>query len=367
MIGAALISELEDAVATGSPERRIDILRRVTHLFVVDSERLSEDQIRVFDSVLVHLIQKIEAKVLAQLSTSLAKLKSAPPEVVRRLARDDNIAVAWPVLANSVRLSQEDIIEIAQAKGQSHLLAISGRTSLSPAVTDVLIRRGDSQVAHALARNSGARFSESGFAALVKKAEGDGGLAELLGVRVDIPPSLFMRLVERASEEVRARLIASAPPNLQKQIQSAVVDVVDDVKRSLNEAQNYDDARLSVEALNRSGKLNDQTVFGFAVDRRQKELTAALATMCGTSLDGMESLINNGSNDGVVFACKAANLRWDTAAMILKSRAAGGQSSDRAFEAERKAFEEITTGAAQRTVRFWHARSLTNKNVSLAR
>lgn len=367
MIGAALIAELEDAVTAGSPERRIDILRRVTHLFVSDSERLSEDQIRVFDGVLVHLIQKIEAKVLAQLSVSLSQLKNAPIEVVRRLARDENIAVAWPVLASSVRLSQEDLVEIAQTKGQSQLLAISGRASLSPAVTDILVRRGDTQVAHALARNIGAHFSDLGFTALVKKAEGDSGLAELLGTRVDIPPHLFMRLIERASEGVRARLVASAPPSLQKQIQSAVVDVVEEVSRSLNVAQNYDEARLAVEALNRTGKLNDQAVSAFAAEWRQKELTASLALMCGTTLDGMEALVNSGSNDGVVFACKAANLRWDTAVMILKSRRASAQSPDSDFEAERMAFDGITMRSAQRTVRFWHARSSTNKRAALGR
>ena len=367
MIGAALISELEDAVATGSPEKRIDILRRVTHLFVRDAEHLSEDQISVFDSVLVHLIQRIEAKVLAQLSTSLSQLKNAPIDVVRRLARDENIAVAWPVLTNSVRLTQEDLVEIAQTKGQGHLLAVSGRASLSPAVTDILVRRGDAQVAHALARNTGARFSESGFSGLVKKAEGDESLAELLGTRVDIPLHLFMRLVERASEEVRARLVASAPPVLKQQIQSAVVDVVDEVNRSLGESQNYDEARRTVDALNRSGKLNDPTVFKIAADRRQKELVAALALMCGTTLDGMDSLLTSGSNDGVVFACKAAGLRWETAMTILKSRSVGDQRPDHEFEAERTAFDGITLRAAQRTVRFWHARSSATKRASSGR
>ena len=68
---------------------------------------------------------------------------------------------------NSITL----ISDIAKSKGQNHLLAISERASLSEAVTDVLVDRGDTHVHHALAKNSGARFSESGFAALVTDVE----------------------------------------------------------------------------------------------------------------------------------------------------------------------------------------------------
>ena len=154
----SLLAELEVAVTAGSAEKRIDTLRRVTTLFLGESERLSEQQIAVFDDVLVHLIQRIENKALVQLSQTLAPLDSAPIEVVRHLARNDEITIAGPVLIRSNRLNENDLIGIAKSKGQGHLLAISGRASLSEAVTDVLVERGDSEVHHALAINSEAHF-----------------------------------------------------------------------------------------------------------------------------------------------------------------------------------------------------------------
>jgi hypothetical protein len=74
----SLLAELETAVKNGSPEKRVDTLRRVTSLFLEGSDRLNEQQISVFDDVLVHLIQRIESKALVQLSTSLAPVDNAP-------------------------------------------------------------------------------------------------------------------------------------------------------------------------------------------------------------------------------------------------------------------------------------------------
>ena len=66
----------------------------------------------------------------------------APREAVRRLAFHDDALVAAPVLTKSKPLSEKDLIEIANTRGQQHLLAISGRETLNEAVTDVLIKRG---------------------------------------------------------------------------------------------------------------------------------------------------------------------------------------------------------------------------------
>jgi uncharacterized protein (DUF2336 family) len=81
---------------------------------------------------------------------------------VSRRRDDEHIEVAGPVLVRSARLADDDLIRIAERRSQQHLLAILGRASLGEAVTDVLVRRGDRDVAHAPAGNAGARFSEHG-------------------------------------------------------------------------------------------------------------------------------------------------------------------------------------------------------------
>ena len=79
---------------------------------------------------------------------------------MRRLAKDDDIAVAGPVLAQSPRLAEADLVDIARTKSQAHLLAISGRAGIGEAVTDVLVRRGDREVVRSVADNQPAQLSE---------------------------------------------------------------------------------------------------------------------------------------------------------------------------------------------------------------
>jgi hypothetical protein len=97
----SLIGELEGAIQSGSREKRLETLRRVTDLFLVDSERLNEEQVGVFDEVLSQLISRIEIKARVELGERLAPIENAPIETIRKLARDEEIAVAAPVLAQS--------------------------------------------------------------------------------------------------------------------------------------------------------------------------------------------------------------------------------------------------------------------------
>jgi uncharacterized protein (DUF2336 family) len=192
-----LIAELDVAVKDRSPERAVQILRQVTNLFLSNVDRLGEPQIGVFDGVLVHLIERIEASTLVHLSEALSKVELAPRETIRKLAFHNDPSVAAPVLRNSNRLLEKDLIEIAKTRSQEHLLEISGRDTLNEALTDVLMRLGDVNVSNALARNAGARFSECGYATIVGRAERDESLAEKLGLRLDIPANLLRELLAK--------------------------------------------------------------------------------------------------------------------------------------------------------------------------
>src|SRR4051794_10517023 len=94
---ATLVADLEDAVRSGSSQRRVDMLRQMTDLFLSDADRLNEQQISVFDELLVHLIARVEQRTLEQLSGQLADIERAPREAVRQLAYHEEAAIAGPV------------------------------------------------------------------------------------------------------------------------------------------------------------------------------------------------------------------------------------------------------------------------------
>src|SRR6476661_3797222 len=193
----SIIAELEDAVRGGSSAKRVETLRQVTDLFLNDGERLSDDQVKVFDDVLCLLIARVETRAKAELSKRLAPLDYAPFEVIQHLAWDDEIDVAGSVLANSSRLGTEALVEIASKKGQDHLLAISGRPNLPIAVTDVIVDRGGDKVIRKLANNAGAKFSDQGFSTIVARAGADDELIEILGHRAAGGPGRDQTGLER--------------------------------------------------------------------------------------------------------------------------------------------------------------------------
>ncbi len=359
LAAAALVTDLEQAVRSGSPERRVEMLRKMTDLFLSDADRLNENQIRVFDDVLVRLMERIEARTLKQLSDRFADISTAPREVVRQLAFNSEIEVAGPVLAKSTRLSERDLVTIAGNAEQGHLLAISSRKTLNEAVTDALIRRGDSVVANVLARNDGARFSDQGYAALVESAGHDDSLAEGLGLRLDIPANLLRELLARASAAVRERLLKIAPPELRDRIEVAVQSIVGEVK--VAKPVDYSHAQNAVLALNRAGNLNDSAVNRFALEYNYKNVISALALLSSTSIEAIEPIVNNPRPDGLIVACKASRLSWPTTTMIIRNRKNCPPASREDLEQGRAVFDELSLSAAQRTMRFWAARDAAKK------
>ena len=103
----------------------------------------SDEQVGLFDDVFQFLIDHIETSAKMLLANRLAPIDTAPPLTIRALAFDDVIEVAGPVLSQSMRLDDKTLIENARSKSQAHLMAISTRRTLSGAVTDVLVQRGN--------------------------------------------------------------------------------------------------------------------------------------------------------------------------------------------------------------------------------
>src|SRR5882757_9201198 len=123
----SLLTELEVAIQGGSGERRIDMLRRMTDLFVETASRVTDAQTGVFDDVFEQLTKEIESRAVLELSERMSELENAPDRLIRRLAHDDAIEISGPVLARSGQLAEEDLIAIARTKSQEHLHAIAGR------------------------------------------------------------------------------------------------------------------------------------------------------------------------------------------------------------------------------------------------
>jgi uncharacterized protein (DUF2336 family) len=363
----SIVDEVEAAVNTGSAEKRLETIKRVTGLFLSSAGSFSSEQIDLFDDVLERLIKTIEIRAiadvsariaLAEMSAQLAPVAQAPPAVIRRLARNDEIAVAGPVLTESARLSPEDLIEIAETKSEQHLLAISGRWWLKEIVTDALLARRYPAVSRRLVSNPGARVSTAGFAIVIAQAESDPELAIETGIRVDLPPELRDQLLRNATEAVRSRLLSRAPPHVFEEIRSAIAAVSASVDREMSKVRDFTAAKRFVALLKENGELNEATLFGFARQRQYEETVAALAALSKSTVEVIRPLMQSLRDDGVLVPCKAAGLSWETASAVLESRFAGGSLGPHELAKAAGQFAKLTPENARRLLRFWQVRSI---------
>ena len=184
------LSELENLLRLLSPAKRDALLKSVTTLFIENNTRYRPAQIVLFDRLFSQLITDAEKATTAEFSRRIAPLPSQPIKIVERLARDDDIAIAEPVLMRSPCIDDSTLGEIARTKPQPHLLAIACRSRLTAEIVDLLLARGDEIVVRYLVNNRGAQISEKIAATLVERARTDETLAILIRERAEITDRL---------------------------------------------------------------------------------------------------------------------------------------------------------------------------------
>jgi uncharacterized protein (DUF2336 family) len=355
LVDAPLLSALEDVAEHGPPGRRAEILKHVTNLFVEGANAFTEEHVEIFDEVFDRLIAEIEAKARAELSVRLAAVGNAPPRVVLRLAQDDNISVAGPVLQHSERLKEPDLLDVAKRKSQEHLLAIANRNQIAESVTDVVVRRGNREVVRDVAGNPGAHLSEAGFSTLVRKAEKDGILAEKVGLRADIPQPLFRELLVQATQVVQRRLFVAAKPETQAEIRRVLAEISSEI--GTNAApRDYAAAQQAISKIQRAGKLDEAAIATSASEGRYEETVAGLSALCKVPIQFVHRLMASDGAGPVLTVCRAAGFTWPTVRAIILVRTNGRGMSSHSLETTYRDFERLSASTARRIVRFWHAR-----------
>lgn len=350
----SVVNELQTALATISRDRRARILQRVTDAFIQIAGRLQDEQVDVFDEVICCLIAEIETQALAELGLRLAPVPQAPRKVIRQLAENSDISVAGPLLAQSERLTQPDLAEIATNRDQHHLLAISGRRRLDASVTEQLIKRGNADVMRRLAGNSGAVFSESGYGVLIERAAGDAQTAEKVVQRADITPEQLRTMIMRASELVRARLIGAAPPQRRIVIERLIAKISEEVTETAGDADYY--LHTIARLKETHGVVTEKEVAELASAKKSGEATAALSMISGVPPETIEELMDQERLEPFLMMCKAANFRWPTVRSLLELRVRAGKSMQDFLTQACDDFNRLSPRVSQQALKFWQAK-----------
>ena len=357
----SFLRDLDEAVSRGTPESRARALWHTTDLMVAG--RYSDDEIWTFGEVIGRLADEIEVTARAQLAKRLARFEDAPVNIIHKLAFDDSIEVAGPILQQSGRLEPYALVANVCTKSQSHLLAISKRETLDESVTDVLVTRGDPEVVTSVATNNGAQFSEFGFLHMVQRAEGDNILAEHLGLRKDIPRYIFQQLIAKASDDVKQRL-QEERPEMGEHIQTTVTDVAGVLQSKFGPvSRSYFVAKRVVATQHREGNLNENSISVYARTHKREEVTIGLSLLCGLPADVIERALQDKNRETLLILAKALDFSWATTMALLFLGAKDHRiTAKELYDLERE-FGCLNIETSRSVLEFYQSRKNIDKNI----
>ena len=358
MTAAPFLSRLPDLIALaeeGSSEKRRALLRELTeHFFGTTTRTASEEAL--YGSVLATLAADMETAVRAELAVRFSGAPDAPHNLIRRLANDE-AAVARAVLATSPVLTDEDLLGVVRKHGQAHLRAVSARPSVSEAVSDVIVERGDDETLGTLLRNDGARLSRKSSEAAVERAKVNSALHEATVSRASLPADLLNEMYFVVEARLRTRILEQNarmdPALLESALAAGRARVATDDGAL---PADYAECSAYVEELRAAGQLTPQMLARFLRSGSRTSFLIALAQMSDIDFHTARQIVERRELDALAVVCKSADL--DRALFLTYAVVLLNDDGDAMAKAHSYArmYAELSKDAALRTLRFWRVR-----------
>lgn len=351
-----MLTSLVDLARQTSSDKRRELMQEVSSLFVDGAEHHTDREIVRFGEVLSLLLDRVPVDDRAAFAGRVAGVERTPRTLALKLAHDEE-QVAAPVLQHSKALTDDDLVAVAQHRGQGHMMAIAKRSTLAPAVTDALVARGEGEVLTTVTRNLGAQFSDDGFRALGEKAVEDAELGEALSFRSDIPPEI--------AQDIIAALDATARERLQMLL-SADSDVVDQLLNSARREMDHsrsDARRARVETKGlvtsvRDGRASaDQVLDSLVFKKRMLEIAFLLSELAGVPEAHVSNVLHKVNALGIAVVCRTLDVSEPVYGRLSRLRCERLRLNAAQAEAMNREYRDLDKASAERTLRFHKVRS----------
>jgi len=297
---------------------RADLALKVATLLPnLTADEQSQARERVVEMVET-LARDAAVRVRQVVAEALKDVADAPPELIRRLARDVEIVVAEPVLRCSPLLTDEDLIEIITGVPiPGAVAAIAQRAGVAGPVADAIVSADDEAAVAALLANPSAQIREETLDLVVERAPGRLTWHPELVRR----PALPGRLVKRIASFVAATLLRQLEQRADLDAETRLA-LSAEVERRLGERNagaaepTGETAAEAVARLQAAGKLNEEAVAAAMNEGKRAFVKAALAALSGLSEAVVEKILASRSAKGIVSLAWKAGLSPRLASQI---------------------------------------------------
>ena len=291
------------------------LTRSLAQLFDLAAAACSDEDRASFDRILIRVAPAATEDARLFLSDRLADAAAPPRGILIALANDD-VTVARPILRRSPALGEDDLVEIARARGPGHMGAIAERPDLTYRITDVLVLRGDDEVRRVVAGNLGAPVSDKSFARLSLQAKGDTLIEARLVRRADLPDVVIRFLVENGSSSARQALAGREPDRPRRDLSCGTVPIRA-AEDGWLDAYDFEAAAVVIPRIPPTRGQLDAFIRRLAQADHFAEVVHVLAHSTRLRLDTMKHLLVSLDTEPFAVIARALSLRNETVLELL--------------------------------------------------
>ena len=193
-------TDVERLLKDPSTTTRADVAAKVAGAF--GGTALTAEQRSIAEDIVRALSRDAAVRVRQALSEQLKESKTLPHDIAVALANDVD-AVSLPILAHSVVLSDEDLVEIIRCSGVSKQAAIAAREHVSATVADAIVEADQPAAIACLVGNDGAELAEHTLQQVLERHGDNDDIKAPMAQRAQLPVTVIERLVVAASASLR--------------------------------------------------------------------------------------------------------------------------------------------------------------------
>jgi uncharacterized protein (DUF2336 family) len=238
----------------------------------------AQDQVRERVVEMVEALARDSAvRVRQMVAEALKDVTDAPPDVIKRLARDAELAVSRPVLRFSPLLTDQDLLDIiAGGPVTGALVAIAERADVSAAISDAIVGTDEEPAVAALLANPSAQIREETLDLIVDRAPARPSWHAPLVARPVLPSRAARRIASFIAEALLKKLQkrTDLDPEAKAAVASEVRKRLDD-EASKDEREDGDSPEAQAKKMFAAGELDEDTIsFALSEGKRAFVLTS---------------------------------------------------------------------------------------------
>lgn len=347
----AALKTLLELAEDPCPEKRENLLKALTDMFVRDADTLSPKRIALYGEVFEVLAYSLPSSVRETLSLIMAKQEHAPANLLQLLARDVD-KVAEPVLKYSPQLTEQDLLHALKEGEAAAAFAIAMRRDLTPGVSHELL--AFEGIAPIIVSNGFAQISYGDFRDLYELSLRERSLQKPLLGRVDLPPDIMNAMLFTLDPNFHEGILERTELLNDNDIDIALsVSDLQFTSRSHQDPGLVAQAKRNAAQLGKDGRLDGMHLEELLRRGGGIEFTAALSHMARLDYSFTEEILKAPHATGIAILSRALGLQKTTFSTILLLSNGGRKRSPEQVSAGMALFPKVSLRTADNALRFW--------------